>query len=116
MSKRDLDAELDIGKLPPIRRRERSFEYALRDELASHEVMFIKMKPTIKGFPDRLAMSWRGRMRLVECKRSIDEALDHAQEVVHGDLRDLGIDVVVVHGPDVKAAARIIMNALSARQ
>lgn len=102
---RDLDDRLDL-KLPELKRRERPFEYALRGELKKRDIMFVKTKPTIEGFPDRLAIA-HGRTRLVECKRK-DGELSETQVLVHRDLAKKGVRVLVVEGPDVKKAADTI--------
>lgn len=108
--KRDLDAPIDL-KLRRLKRRERPFEYALRDELKLRGVGFVKLKPTIKGFPDRLALG-NGRTKLVEVKREGEEAR-RAQVERHREMRKkYGVDVLVVEGPDVKRAALAIVRAL----
>lgn len=108
--KRDLDAPIDL-KPRRLKRRERPFEYALRDELKSRGVGFVKLKPTIKGFPDRLALG-NGRTKLVEVKREGEEAR-RAQVERHREMRKkYGVDVLVVEGPDVKRAALAIVKAL----
>lgn len=107
---RDLDAEIDL-QLPEIKRKERSFEYALRDELETMGIGFVKLKPTITGFPDRLALG-HGRTRLVETKREGEEAR-RSQIERHNELyRKYKIRVLVVDGPDVKKAAQLIMLIL----
>lgn len=92
--------------LPELKRRERPFEYALRDELKRRGILFVKCKPTIEGFPDRLAIG-HGRTRLVECKRK-DGELSETQGLVHRDIAKHGVRVLVVEGPDVKRAADTI--------
>lgn len=105
------EGEIDL-RLPELKRRERPFEYALRDELKKFGVMFVKCKPTIEGFPDRLAIAF-GRTLLVECKRK-DGELSETQVLVHRDLRAHGVGVLVVEGPDVARAARKIVRTLNA--
>jgi hypothetical protein len=108
---RDLDADIDL-RLPELKRRERSFENALRDELKSRGVGFVKLKPTIKGFPDRLALG-NGRAKLVEVKREGEEAR-LSQVARHRELkRKYDVDVLIVEGPDVKLAARRVIRALA---
>lgn len=99
-----------MPKLPPLKKRERPFEYRLRDHLKTMDVMFPKCKPTIKGFPDRLAIGL-GTMRLVEVKRE-DEDPDDVQSLVHRDIAAHGPEVVVVRGPCVYDAAIVIWRAL----
>jgi hypothetical protein len=99
------DGRIDLT-LPELKRRERPFEYALRDELKRRDIMFVKCKPTIEGFPDRLAIG-HGRTRLVECKRK-DGELSETQVIVHRDIARRGVRILVVEGPDVKRAADII--------
>lgn len=106
---RDLDADIDL-KLPELKRRERPFEYRLRDELKRRDIMFVKTKPTIEGFPDRLAIG-HGRTRLVECKAK-DGELSETQKLVHRDLARRGVKVLVVEGPDVRRAADTIERLL----
>lgn len=110
---RDLDGYVEL-KLPAIKRRERPFEYRLRDELKKRDVMFVKCKPTIEGFPDRLAIGFKA-MQLVECKRE-DGVLSETQLIMHRDLRKRGIFVLVVEGPSVKNAADRICERLRARR
>lgn len=102
---RDLDADVGL-KLPELKRRERPFEYALRDALVARGVMFVKLKPTIEGFPDRLAIAY-GRTQLVECKRKGGELSD-TQVLVHQQLAKRGVNVLVVEGPDARRAADAI--------
>lgn len=107
---RDLDAEIDL-RLPEIKRKEQSFEYALRDELETMGIGFVKLKPTIRAFPDRLAMG-HGWTRLVEVKREGEEAR-RSQIERHEELwRKYKIRVLVVEGPDVKKAAQLIQMIL----
>lgn len=107
---RDLEAQLNL-KLKPIKKRERPFEYQLRDRLdKSYGIMFVKTKPTITGFPDRLAVGL-GEMCLVEIKRK-DEGLSDVQVIVHRDLAKRGIRVLVVFATDVNEVAGIIYRRL----
>lgn len=112
MGPRDLDDYVDL-KLPPIKKRERPFEYALRDELKRRRVMFVKCKPTIEGFPDRLAIGF-GCTMLVEAKRE-DGQLSPTQKIVHRDIRRHGGFVHVAEGPSVKMAADKICELLRRR-
>lgn len=112
MEARDLDDYVDL-KLPPLKKRERPFEYKLRDELKKRGVMFVKCKPTIEGFPDRLAIGYRCTM-LVEAKRE-DGELSPTQALVHRDIRRHGGFVHVAEGPGVKAAADKIVHLLRLR-
>lgn len=106
----DDDRDIDFS-LPDIKKRERPFEYALRDELASRSILFVKLKPTIEGFPDRLAIGFR-RTRLVEVKQ--EAPLSDVQKIRHRELkRDYGIEVLVVQGPNVKHCANVIELALT---
>lgn len=110
---RDLDAEIDL-RLPAIKKREKSFERALRDELKRRGVGFVKLKPTIVGFPDRLAIG-HGHTKLVELKRE-DEDARESQRVRHDQLRrKYRVRVMLVNGPDAKAAADDVERALRAR-
>lgn len=102
--------EMRLGDLRPLKRRERPFEYALRDRLKEMGVMFVKTKPTITGFPDRLAIGL-GCLRLVEVKRGGGE-LSETQALVHRDIARHGPPVIVVEGPDVTAAADAVWYAL----
>lgn len=103
---RDLDDDIDLN-LPELKRKERSFEYALRDELKTMGIGFVKLKPTIKGFPDRLAMGF-GNTRLVEVKRE-DEEARRSQVERHKELwKKYRIRVLVIEGPDVRHAAHLI--------
>lgn len=107
---RDLDANVDL-KLPELKKRERPFEYALRDQLKVWGVGFVKLKPTIKGFPDRLALG-NQTTKLVEVKRE-DEEARRSQVERHREMRKkYGVDVLVVEGPDVRRAALAIVRAL----
>lgn len=101
---------MKLGKLPPLKKRERPFEYQLRNYLKKRGVMFVKCKPTIVGFPDRLAIGL-GNMRLVEVKREGEDP-DDVQTLVHRDIAEHGPEVVVVRGPSVYDAALIIWRAL----
>lgn len=101
-----------LDNLPALKRRERPFENRLRTHLESyHAIDFVKTKPTRRGFPDRLAIGYR-KVVFVEVKRDDDEELAAAQEMVHKELRAKGHTVLVIEGPDVKQAARDVMNAL----
>lgn len=106
---RDLDGFVEL-KLPELKQRERPFEYRLRDELASQGIMFVKCKPTVEGFPDRIAIG-RGHMRLVEIKREGEE-LSETQALMHKKLRRLGTKPVVIFTGDVKLAAEHVIRAL----
>lgn len=106
---RNLDDDIEM-KLPEIKPRERTFEYALRDELKLRGVLFIKTKPTVEGFPDRLAIG-HGSTRLCELKRE-GEGLSDVQRIVHADLKRRGVGILVLHGPDVKAAADEVETCL----
>lgn len=101
---------MKLGKLPPLKKRERPFEYRLRDHLKKMDVMFVKLKPTVKGFPDRLAIGL-GSMRLVEVKREGEDP-DDVQALMHRDIARHGPEVIVVRGPSVYAAADTIWRAL----
>lgn len=101
---------MKLGKLPPLKKREKPFEYRLRDRLKTMGIMFVKCKPTITGFPDRLAIGL-GTMRLVEVKREGEDP-DDVQALVHRDIATHGPEVVVVRGPDVRAATDVIWRAL----
>lgn len=110
MIRRSLDAPIQTGRLRKLKRRERPFEYALRDALKPYGIMFVKCKPTIEGFPDRLAIA-SGEMRLVECKRE-NGSLSDVQKLRHRELRDHGVKVLVITGPDVRAGVRAVRKAL----
>lgn len=101
-----------LGKLPPIKKREIPFERRLQIELKRRDVSFIKLKPTVRGMPDRLAIGY-GRMRLVEIKRE-DGDLSGVQKEFRKMLIDKhGVRVVVVRGPHVKTAADAICKWLA---
>lgn len=105
-----------LGRLRPIKTRERSYENRLRDHIEkNYPVFLIKAKPTRKSFPDRIATGY-ANIRLVEVKRK-DEDLDVAQEILHRQLKKQGIKVIRVHtGMPVEKAAWIIVNALKCEQ
>jgi hypothetical protein len=106
---RDLEAQLDL-KLPKLKKRERSFEYKLRDEIEKNgDVMFVKLKPTRTGFPDRLLVGF-GKKFLVEIKRDENEELSDVQGVMHADLAKMGIEVIVIYGPVVSRALTVLRN------
>lgn len=112
--RRDLDAPIDVSKMKAKKKRELSFEHALRDELAPAGVLFVKLKPTIDGLPDRLAIGF-GEMKLVELKRE-GEPLEPHQKAMHEMLeRRHGIRVVTVWSPDVKMASHAVIRALNPR-
>lgn len=96
-------------RLPELKKREKSFEYRLRDELKKLGILFVKTKPTITGFPDRLAIG--EKMKLVETKAK-DGVLSDAQIICHRDLRKLGHDVLVLRDQDPKKAAKTIQRWL----
>lgn len=104
---------MKLGKLPPLKKRERQFESRLRDHLKEVGIMFVKCKPTIVGFPDRLAIGL-GAMRLVEVKREGEDP-DEVQSLVHRDIEKHGVEVVVVRGPNIRKAAATITQALLSR-
>lgn len=108
---RDLDAILDI-KLPRLRRKERTFEQSLRDLLEARGIMFVKLRPTRRGFPDRLAIEPAGSVLFVECKRDEKSGLSPSQKVVHAELRDLGARVYLAVGPDAQRSAADIVALL----
>lgn len=96
-----------LGRLPSLKKRERPFEYRLRDELKTRDIMFTKFKPSVKGLPDRLAMG-NENMLLAEIKREGEDLEDH-QKVMHARIYRLtGRRVMVIHGPDVKKAANFV--------
>lgn len=96
-----------LGKLPPIKRREIPFERRLQVELKKYGVLFVKLKPTLRGFPDRLAMGY-GRIGLVEIKRE-DGELSDVQKTLRKMLREkYRTRVLVVRGPNVRDGARKI--------
>lgn len=100
-----------LGKLPTIKKREVPFERRLQRELKKHDVLFAKLKPTLRGMPDRAAIGF-GKIRLVEVKKEDGELSDVQTEFHKMLLKDYGVLVVIVHGPDVKAAARKIIEWL----
>lgn len=106
----DEDKVIDFN-LPELKKRERPFENRLRDALKTHGILFIKTKPTRKGFPDRLAIAF-GKTQLVEIKRDKDAELSETQALMHKTLRNHGVRVLVVHGPDVEEAAYRIEQRL----
>lgn len=105
-----------LSRLRPIKTKERSYEYRLRDHLeANYPVFFVKAKPTRKSWPDRQATGY-GQIRLVELKRQ-GEDLDEAQAIMHRALRRQGIKVVRIHtGMSVDLAARFVVRALQTGQ
>ncbi len=98
--------------LPPLKKREKTFERALRDALGELGVMFVKLKPTIEGFPDRLAIGF-GNMKLVEAK-SKDGTLSEVQKILHKDLTAMGVEVIVLRH-DVRSATQTVCRALRER-
>jgi hypothetical protein len=85
-----------LSRLKPIKTRESPFEHRLRDALKVEGIFFVRCKPTVVGFPDRLALGFR-QTRLVEIKRE-DGELSDAQVIRHKELKnDYGIDVIVVN-------------------
>lgn len=108
--------ETILSKLRPIKTKERSYEYRLRDHLeANWPVFFVKAKPTRKSWPDRQATGF-GAIRLVELKRQ-GEDLDEAQVIMHRELLRQGIKVVRIHtGMSVDLAARFVVRALQDRR
>lgn len=103
---RDLDDDIDL-KLPEFKRREITFEHAVRDELKTRGIGFVKLKPTIIAFPDRLAIG-HGRTRLVEVKREGEEARRN-QIIRHAEIwTKYRVRVLVISGPDVRAAADLV--------
>jgi|SRR5882724_4167853 len=101
-----------LSRLRPIKSKERSYEYRLRDHLeANYPVFFVKSKPTRKSWPDRQATGY-GQIRLVELKRQ-GEDLDEAQVIMHRELRSQGIRVVRIHtGMSLDLAAKLVVRAL----
>lgn len=59
--------------------------------------MSLKMVPTVAGWPDRLAVYPGGRVYLVELKADGGDTRA-IQRHVHGNLRDRGVEVVVLTG------------------
>lgn len=101
-----------LKKLPPLKKRERPFEYRLRDELKKRGVMFVKVKPSVRGLPDRLAMGL-GNMLLAELKREAGDLPDH-QLAMHAEIKRLTRKrVLVVFGPDVEKQADFVYYALA---
>lgn len=85
-----------LSKLRPIRKRERPFENRLRDALECERLLFVKSKPTRKGWPDRILIGFE-KKRLVEIKREGADLSD-AQVIVHRELWDrYRIRVIVIH-------------------
>jgi len=107
--KRDRLAHL---RLPPIKRRERPFEARLRDRLKVYGVLFVKSKPTIKGFPDRIAIGF-GRIGLVELK-SQDGKLDESQIIFHHNVWRLHqVKILVVDsGMGIDGASKRVIRFL----
>lgn len=102
-----------LSKLPPLRRRERPFEYQLRDYLWKEMgIRFIKIKPSMRGLPDRMAMG-RRNWCLVELKREANELQEH-QVLMHDEIYRLtGRSVITVFGGStVRSAAFLIGNHL----
>lgn len=108
----DLDDLVDL-KLPQLKRRERPYESRLRDELKKQRILFVKCKPTVVGFPDRLAIG-NARMRLCEIKREGGKLSD-VQIARHAELKRHGIDVLVIEGPSVPNGVRAVRKALGLR-
>jgi hypothetical protein len=102
-----------LGKLPALKKREIPFERRLQNELKKRRVLFVKTKPTVAGFPDRCAAGF-GALGLVEIKNE-DTDLSERQESMHKKIAAHGVRVLVVHGPDVKAAARKVVAWLRRR-
>lgn len=101
---------LKLKRLKPLKKRERPFEYDLRDELKRRHIMFVKCKPTLTGFPDRLAIGL-GTTRLVELKRE-DEDLQDDQRIRIREIEEHGVKVLIINGPNVRRAANHVEAAL----
>lgn len=101
-----------LQRLPELKKRERPFESQLRDILSRQGVMFVKLKPTVIGWPDRVAIApphtQNPRVIFVECKTQ-DGKLSAAQSLIQRDLTDRGVAVVTVQGPSAAKAAKRIM-------
>jgi len=96
-----------LAKLPPLKRRERSTESKLMDELEDeYDILFVKVKPSRVGLPDRMALG-HGEILLVELKRE-GEDLDETQKAMHADLARRGIQVATFSSDDYKWIAECI--------
>jgi G:T-mismatch repair DNA endonuclease (very short patch repair protein) len=92
---------------------ETRFEKSLHDELKKNGIWFIKLKPTITGFPDRMALMAPGRKVFVELK-GLTGVVSPAQDKVHRQLRELGFHVLVIKKGEytVSGAYDLILFAL----
>lgn len=100
-------------RLKPRKKRsgEIAFEGELVKALSVLNVMFVKVKPTQAGFPDRLALTYPNRMRLVELKGWNGE-LSPVQIQVHKELALIGVPVLVLKKKPIDEAAREILRFL----
>lgn len=104
--------------LRPLRKRsgETQFESTLRDKLRYWGVWFVKLKPTVTGFPDRMALMAPNRKVFVELK-GLTGVVSPAQDKVHEELRAMGFRVLVLKKGHhtVDEAADIVRCALLRR-
>lgn len=102
-----------LKTLRPIKKREKPFEYRLRAELWDrHAIRFVKLKPTWKGMPDRMAMGLRNWC-LVEVKRD-GETVSDAQVIMHNDIYELtGRSVITIFGSStIESAIALVVRHL----
>jgi hypothetical protein len=101
--------------LRPLKKRsgETRFESTLRDRLHDYNVWFVKLKPTITGFPDRLALQAPRRKCFVELK-GLTGVVSDAQRQIHIQLRAMGFRVIVLQKGKVtvERAVELIRNEL----
>ena len=79
--------------------RENRVEKTLRLEIKALGGWAIKLLPSVSGLPDRIVLLPGGRLIFVELKSPTGTVAPH-QTVVHGRLRRLGFEVLVLSSPD----------------
>lgn len=79
--------------------RENRVEKTLRVEIKALGGWAIKLLPSVSGLPDRMVLLPGGRVIFVELKSPTGTVAPH-QTVIHGRLRHLGFEVLVLSSPD----------------
>lgn len=79
--------------------RESTVERMLRTRIQSIGGFTIKLAPTERGVPDRLVIMPGGAMHLVELKTTAGR-LSPIQSHWHGKVRDIGVEVYTLYGPN----------------
>lgn len=80
-------------------KREKPVESLLRERVRSRGGWSVKLLPSVSGLPDRMVLMPGGVLIFVETKAPTGTVQPH-QTVVHGRLRRLGFDVVVLSSRD----------------